>query len=517
MLGPDTDFPVHLSINKPLSFRVWVACFPLDRNVPEVRSLAYLDHYDEVAANVVAWVLWSITHVYAGRTLPFPDAVTHIDRHWYETDPLFQYPLTMPFPREITYNPDTRFKAQEKWEHLCSWVQYWHEAGMHQDLWLEPCSHHLPYFGSERRWESQLVLFIMFRLNPVLPVEAPIHLDVIMANTGWDLAHAEYKEKNQDLIQKMNRQEREKMVPEEHEREVIHTHERTRGEVDCKYLKTLTCTTIRRHQEAKKQAILVAEKKGSRHQQTSQVRCVESCHRDKHRSSHHRTPPAEKTLTKTMPQGPVPMLLVRLHCNHTTSEWETTSLEPAEGEQGLEVETPPPPTEGRPGQTPMPELRSEDEEDPLSWEKYLASLACKEQAHTGSLQCLVLLPNTLESAPQSQADNIADTPEAESEPAEAHELTGEGTTNATDPTTSDGFTEGNEGDGDIDYDELKGMATLTMMSWRRCTVVPLCARMTGMRVSSCLWLQNTTQCQAHPPPHWTSLGQTPAWCRMHPR
>ena len=111
MPGPDTDFLVHLSIDKLLSFRVWVVCFPLDRNVPEVRSLAYLEHYDEVVANVVAWVLWSITHVYAGRTLPFPDAITHIDRLLYKTDPLFQYPLTVPFPQEITYNPDTRFKA----------------------------------------------------------------------------------------------------------------------------------------------------------------------------------------------------------------------------------------------------------------------------------------------------------------------------------------------------------------------------------------------------------------------
>ena len=78
-----------------------------------------------------------------------------------------------------------------------------------------------------------------------------------MANTGWDLACAEYKKNNQDLIKKMNRQEREKVVPEEHEREVIRTHERTHGETDCKYLNTLTCATIGRHQEAKKQAILV--------------------------------------------------------------------------------------------------------------------------------------------------------------------------------------------------------------------------------------------------------------------
>ena len=181
------------------------------------------------------------------------------------------------------------------------------------------------------------MLFIMFWLNLVLPAEVPIRLDVIMANTEWDPVQAEYKEKNWDLIQKMNQQEREKVVPEECEREVIHTHERTRGEADCKYLNTLTSTAIRRHQEAKKWVILVAEKKGSWHWQTSQARHVESHHRDKHRSSHRRSPPGEKTLTKTMPQGPVPMPPVRLHCDHTTSKWEMTGLEPVEGEWVLKL------------------------------------------------------------------------------------------------------------------------------------------------------------------------------------
>ena len=314
---------------------------------------------------------------------------------------------------------------------------------MYQDFRLEPCSHRLPV-GGERRWERRLVLFIMFRLNPVLPAEAPIHLDIIMANTGWDPARAEYKEKNRDLIQKMNRQEREKVVPEEREREVIRTHERTRGEADYKYLNTLTGAAIRHHQEAKKRAILMAEKKGSQHRQTSQVRRVESRHRDKHRSSHRRAPPAEKTLTKTMPQGLAPTPPVRLCRDHTTSELETTGPEPAEGEQGLEVETL--------ERIPTPELCSEDEDDPLDWDKYLAQLA-----HAESLQRLAPLSDTPESGPESQAGPIADTLEVESEHAEAHELTGEGTTDATDPTTSDGFTEGDEGDGDIDYDELEVM------------------------------------------------------------
>ena len=64
------------------------------------------------------------------------------------------------------------------------------------------------------------------------------------------------------------------------------------------------------------------------------------------------------------------------------------------------------------------------------------------------------LPSPPKPAPESQVECIADTPEVESDPAEAHELTGEVTTNATDPTTSDG---GGEGDGDIDYDKMEAM------------------------------------------------------------
>ena len=93
--------------------------------------------------------------------------------------------------------------------------------------------------------------------------------------------------------------------------------------------------------------------------------------------SHRLTPPAEKTLTKTMPQGLVPMPLVKLHHDCTTSERESAGSEPAEEGQVVEVETSSPPAESRPEQTPMPELRSEDEEDSLNWDKYLRSLECK--------------------------------------------------------------------------------------------------------------------------------------------
>ena len=465
MLGPDSDFPAHLSINQPLAFQVWAMTFPLDKNALEVESLSYLEDYEDIAINVVAWVLRAITHVYAGRTLPFPDAVTYIDRRLHRTDMRFQFPPTMPYPQEITYNADTRFKAREKWEQLCSWVQYWHEASMHREFQLEPITrpHRFTYFASKRRWESRLVLFIMSHLNPVLPEEAPIWLDVIMANTGWDPVQTKFKEQNRDLIQCMNWQEREKVVPEEHEREVICTHQRTHGEADCQYLKSLTHAAIRCHHEAKKLTILVAEKWGGQHWQTSQARCVESRHRDKQRSSHHRTPPTEETLTKMMPQCPVQTAPVRLHRDRTTSKWETTDPELAEEEQGSEAESPPMTAEGPPERVPMLELHSDEEYDPLDENKVRA----KDRAHVASLEHLAPLADTPEAEPEWQAGTIADTPELESEPAEAHELTGEGTTDAdtTDPTTSDGHTEGDEGDYAINWEELEAMYWGTSMCW----------------------------------------------------
>ena len=170
----------------------------------------------------------------------------------------------------------------------------------------------------------------------------------------------------------------------------------------------------------------------------------------------------EKTLTKTMPQGTVPMPPVKLCRDHTTSEQESASPEPAEEEQVIEVKTSSLPAESRPEWTPMPELHSEGEEDPLNEDKYLRSQEHKARARAESLQCLAPLSSMPESAPESQAEHIANTPEAEPEPAEAHELTGEGTTDATDPTTSNG---GGEGDGDIDYDELEAMYHGAPMCW----------------------------------------------------
>ena len=90
----------------------------------------------------------------------------------------------------------------------------------------------------------------------------------------------------------------------------------------------------------------------------------------------------------------------------------------------------------------------------MNEDKFLRSQERKARAHVEALQHLAPLPSPPKSAPESQAKRIADTPEAEPEPGEVHKLTGEGTTNATDPITSDG---GGKGDGDIDYDKLEAM------------------------------------------------------------
>ena len=91
----------------------------------------------------------------------------------------------------------------------------------------------------------------------------------------------------------------------------------------------------------------------------------------------------------------------------------------------------------------------------------------KELAHTASLEHLAPLADMPKTKPESQAGTIANTPEMESEPAEVHELTGEGTTDAdaTDPTTSDRLTEGDEGDYAIDWDELEAMYRGTSTCW----------------------------------------------------
>ena len=77
------------------------------------------------------------------------------------------------------------------------------------------------------------------------------------------------------------------------------------------------------------------------------------------------------------------------------------------------------------------------------------------------------IANMPKTEPESQAGTIGDTLKMESELAEAHELTREGTTdaNATDPTTSDGLTEGDKGDYTIDWEELEVMYRGTSMCW----------------------------------------------------
>ena len=111
----------------------------------------------------------------------------------------------------------------------------------------------------------------------------------------------------------------------------------------------------------------------------------------------------------------------------------------------------------------MLELRSDEEYDPLDEDKFRA----KERAHAASLEHLVPLADMPKSELESQAGTIANTLEAETDPAEAHELTGEGTTDADamDPTTSDGLTEIDEGDYAINWEELEAMYRSSSTCW----------------------------------------------------
>ena len=120
----------------------------------------------------------------------------------------------------------------------------------------------------------------------------------------------------------------------------------------------------------------------------------------------------------------------------------------------------------------------------MNEDKFLRSQERKARARAEALQCLVPLPSPPESAPESQAEHIADTPEAEPEPAEAHELTGRALPMLQTLPPATGV--------------AREMATSITMSWRQCTMVPPHAGMTGMRVSSRRQLQNITQCRAHP-------------------
>ena len=76
--APGTDFLVWRTIEKPVSFRYWVAACHYDPNCPEVVALAYLPEYEDVATNMIAWVLWVIVNIQLGSVSPFPDKVEHV-------------------------------------------------------------------------------------------------------------------------------------------------------------------------------------------------------------------------------------------------------------------------------------------------------------------------------------------------------------------------------------------------------------------------------------------------------
>ena len=122
------DFPVHMAIEKPFSFHYWAAAYQLDPNYAEVMALMYIPHHVDVTGEIVSWVLWAIVNVCLGSISPFPDSVAEVSAMLCTMNKEWQERRAGPFPRMPVFNPDICFKAREKWEEVCSWIQYWWEA-----------------------------------------------------------------------------------------------------------------------------------------------------------------------------------------------------------------------------------------------------------------------------------------------------------------------------------------------------------------------------------------------------
>ena len=243
----ELTFRVYKAVDKPDQFRYWTAMVRLDSNCPEVVALVYLNEPVEIAADIMSWVLWAIVNIRMGGTWPFQDNVSDMLPLLVPREIKYQEPMTADFPRLPTFHPDIRFKKQEKWEQLCAWVQYWLEAYIHMSR-----PHH--YFSRGHRSESQMVLYIMYHLNEILPTEAPLCLDVIMANTGWNVVRVKIRKDNPNLLRKITLKETKQVAIELREREIVKTRERNKAENNVKRLTPLIRNAAERYRQARKKA-----------------------------------------------------------------------------------------------------------------------------------------------------------------------------------------------------------------------------------------------------------------------
>ena len=128
-------------------FLVWAESIPFDPRCPELRALTFLEDGAEVAGKVITLVLYAMVNCTLGGVLPFPESMP---MGLTQSSPHRQSPLGALFPEEPNLeNDDVREKARAKWEELCSWLQYWWEAG-------EAAHHPTRFFGGLRHSESRI-------------------------------------------------------------------------------------------------------------------------------------------------------------------------------------------------------------------------------------------------------------------------------------------------------------------------------------------------------------------------
>ena len=148
--------------------------------------MSFLPDYMHVATKVIAKVLWAMVCVLKGGSLLCPDGLVQ-ELQW--MDPVFHQPPDSAHLVKITFDEDLRSRAQESWEEILSWVQYWWEAGY--TFWNPQL-----FYGRNLRTDSPLVLFVLHHINQVLPEGKPIPLEAVLANTRWDHSHTTLQETN---------------------------------------------------------------------------------------------------------------------------------------------------------------------------------------------------------------------------------------------------------------------------------------------------------------------------------
>ena len=143
-----------------------------------------------------------------------------------------------------------------------------------------------------------MVLYIMYHLNEVLSTEASLCLEVIMANTGWDMVRVKIRKNNPLLLQRIAEKEAKQVTMESKEWAIIQTRERNKAENNVRQLTPLIRDASERYRQAQKRADEECQANRAREErchQTNLERLAENRRKDrmKHGQGHSRhLPPA---------------------------------------------------------------------------------------------------------------------------------------------------------------------------------------------------------------------------------